>query len=1207
MTDSSEKPPLLTRVVEVFLRGDVAILLVVVSIGLGLAALVLTPREEEPQIVVPLADVLVSAPGLSAREVEHKITTRLEKLLYQIDGVEYVYSMSRPGQCIVTVRFYVGEDREDSLVKLYNKIHANVDRIPPSVAGWVVKPVEVDDVPIVNVTLWSDRPELYGDHQLRRLAEQLQNELQPIPNTNRVWVIGGRPRRIRVELNPGQLAARHTSALEVVQALRASNVNVRAGRFEQQDTEGVVEAGTLIRDAKDLEDLVIQISGDRPVYLKDVATVIDGPAEVDSYSWIGFGPAAESPTDPKDVPAKDLLILRGLRRQLPRLAEPDEKADALGRLGKLHRELAAWMAKPPEDADVDRMRPVHKGLSSLLKQDPAKIDAPRVEKLLAETNRLYEQAMVASPGRTYPAVHIAVAKRKGSNAVWVANDVQRRMAELAETHLPDGVWFRITRDYGETANEKVNELVESLVIAVVTVIVLIGVILGWRAALVIALAIPVCYSVTLFINLLAGYTINRVTLFALILSLGLLVDDPITDVENVARYFAMRLLPPRLAVLRAIQEVQPALILSTLAIIASFLPLMFITGMMGPYMGPMALNVPLTVTVSTLVALMITPWVAMMALRKLAAARTDQPAFDLTKRPIYRISRAVLGPILDRRWLSWATLGAVALLMLVALALPAFRIVPLKMLPYDNKNEFQILVDMPEGATLERTEAVTSRLGRYLAGVAEVRDYQLYVGLASPMDFNGMVRHYFLRRGANVADIRVNLAHKDRRRQQSHAILLRLRNDLTRLAEEADAKLKLVEVPPGPPVIATVTAEIYGPPDRSYDDLIAVGRRVQRRLDREPRIEDVDISAEDDQKRMTFVTDQPKAALSGVSKENVSKTLQLVLSGMPTTVVEQPGEVDPLWVELRVRRAARSATDDLEELYVRGQQGQLVQVGALGEFAEGLEDKTIYHKNLRRVVYVYGEVAGRPPADAILDIQFDKREESDGVPVTPAATIRSPDDRTWFSPGGRDPWSVPKGYEVNWRGEGEWKITLDVFRDLGLAFAAALVGIFVILMFQTGSRMLPLVIMLAIPLTLIGIMPGFWLLNVLVDRPVGGYPNPVFFTATAMIGMIALGGIVVRNSVVLIDFINQSQKEGLSMREAVIQSVAVRTRPIILTAGTTLLGNWVITLDPIFSGLAWAIIFGILTSTVFTLVVIPVVYWMLYGNRQEARATRSLT
>ncbi|MGM0485177.1 MAG: efflux RND transporter permease subunit [Planctomycetota bacterium] len=1116
--NSEEKTPFLSRVVELFLRGDVSISLVLVSLALGVAALILTPREEEPQIVVPLADVMISAPGLSAEEVERKVTIRLEKLLYQIDGVEYVYSMSHPGQSVVTVRFYVGEDREDSLIKLYNKIHSNRDQVPPAVTDWVIKPIEIDDVPIVNLTLWSEQPELYGEYHLRRLAEELQNEIKAIRDTNRVRVIGGPSRRARVELDPIRLAARHTSALQVARALQESNVQLRAGNFDQQNTEFVVDAGTFVRDARELKDLVVNLSDNRPVHLKDVATVTDGPAEVEHYTWIGFGQSA----------------------------------------------------RDPKAAKFD-----HDGASN------AK-----------------EQETTPGPGKFFPAVHIAVAKRKGSNAVWVADAVENRMSELAETHLPDGVHFRITRDYGETANDKVNELVESLVIAVLTVIGLIGLVIGWRAALVIALAIPVCYSITLFINLLVGYSINRVTLFALILALGLLVDDPITDLENIARYFSMRVFPPRKSVLRAVQEVRPALLLSTLAIIASFLPLMFITGMMGPYMAPMALNVPLTVTISTLVAFLVTPWLAMMAMKKLYQTGEEGEAYDLTKQPVYRISRAALGPILGRRWLSLSTLGLVGLLLVGAMLLPALRLVPLKMLPYDNKNEFQIIVDMPEGTSLEMTDAVTRRLGEYLAGVPEVVDFQLYTGLASPMDFNGMVRHYFLRRGSHVADIRVNLAPKKRRAQQSHTLLLRIRDDLTELARSAGANIKLVEVPPGPPVISTITAEVYGPPDGTYDDMMAAARRVEARMKREPGVVDVDTSIEADRQRFLFVTDKRKAALSGVSTKDIAETLRLALSGLKATVIQHSGEIEPLWVELRIPRSKRSATDDLEELYLVGQQGQLVQLGMLGEFQEDVESKTIYRKNLDRVVYVFGEVAGRPPADAIMDMELDRQE--DGTDPRPAATIRPVGERTWFSPGGRDPWAMPRRHSAVWTGEGEWKITLDVFRDLGLAFGAALIGIFVILMFQTGSRLLPLVIMLAIPLTMIGIMPGFWLLNALVNVPSGGYPNPVFFTATAMIGMIGLAGIVVRNSVVLVDFIQNAVAEGLALREAIIRSVAVRSRPILATAGTTLLGNLVITLDPIFSGLAWAIIFGIITSTVFTLVVIPVVYWLLFSRTDPA-------
>lgn len=1099
-TDTSDKQ-FMTRIVEVFLRGDVAILLIFVSLMLGGAALLITPREEEPQIVVPMADVFASAPGLSAEEMERQVTDRLEKLLYQIDGVEFVYSMSSPGQCVVTVRFCVGEDREDSLVKIYNKINSSTDKIPPVVQSWVVKPIEVDDVPIVIATLWSDQTQRYGDHELRRIAEEVQHELQAIPNANRVEVIGGRPRRIYVNLDAQRLAAHKTSPLQVAEALQVSNVTARNGSFEQQNMQFNVETGTFIKNVDELREIVVNVAGGRPVYLKNVATVVDGPAEAESYSWIGFGPADETYGDQTEL---------------------------------------------------------------------------------------------------FPAVQISVAKRKGSNAVHVADAVEETLAELSQTHLPDGTHFRVTRDYGETADEKVNELIEGLLVAVLTVVGLIGLTMGWRPALVIALAIPVCYSLTLFVNLLVGYSINRVTMFALILALGLLVDDPITDVENIARYFTMKILPPRQSVLRAVQEVRPALILSTLAIIVSFLPLAFITGMMGPYMAPMALNVPLTVTISTFVAFVITPWLAMVSLRHVSQPAGDDEAYDLTTKPLYRLSRFVLSPILSRGIYAWGVLAVIALLFALAMIPPIFRWVPVKMLPYDNKNEFQLIVDMPEGTTLERTDVVSRRLGRYLGGLAEVRDYEITVGAASPMDFNGLVRHYFLRSGPHVADIRVNLLAKDFRVQQSHEILLRIRDEVTQLAESLGANVKLVEVPPGPPVLASITAEVYGPPEGSYAGQIDVARQVMQRLKHEPGVVDLDVSAEDDQIRFVFETDKPKAALSGISTRAIADTVAAVLSGYKATVLHSAHEVEPLWIELKLPRARRSALDDLEEIYVQGREGQIVQLGSLGRFRETVEDKSIYHKNLQRVVYVYAEVAGRPPADAIMDVEWDRVGPGEATSSVPdPRPIRQ---RSWLSPGGGVAWSVPDGYRVEWAGEGELDITLDVFRDLGLAFGAALLGIFVVLMFQTGSRTLPLLIMSAIPLSMIGIMPGFWGLNLIMDRPIGGHPNPVFVTATAMIGMIALAGIVVRNSVVLIDFIHLAQAEGFSLEESIIRSVAVRTRPILLTAGTTLLANWVITLDPVFSGLAWAIIFGILTSTLFTLIVIPAAYWLIYRGQQHSPA-----
>jgi multidrug efflux pump subunit AcrB len=1095
---NSERPNIevsgLTRIVDVLLRGDIAILFCVVSLIIGIAALIVTPREEEPQIVVPMADVLVEAPGLSAAEVERKITDPLEKLLYQIDGVEYVYSMTQFGRCQVTVRFYVGEDREDSLLKLHNMLQSHTELVPPEVASWIVKPIEIDDVPIVIASLWSKAPDRYSDPELRRLATELQLRLQRIPNTNQVHVIGGRPRRIRVEIDPQRLAARQLSIEELRDSLSLSNIHQLAGDFEQMNDEFIVEAGDFLPDAASLKNLVVAVNDNRPVYLQDVAFINDGPAEVESLSWMGQGGRSED----------------------------------------------------------------------------------------------------GNPMALMPAVHISVAKRKGANAVAVAHAVDAEIREFAKQWFPDEVNWRITRDYGETANDKVNELVEGLIVAVLTVVGLIGLVIGWRPALVVALAIPVCYGLTLGINLMLGYTINRVTLFALILSLGLLVDDPITDVENIARYFAMKILPPRESVLRAIKEVRPALLLSTLAIIASFLPLSFITGMMGPYMGPMAINVPLTVTLSTVVAFAVTPWMAMVALRKMNLEAHDSEGFDITKRPLYRLCNRLLRPILQTRTRSVAVIGGVFALLLLSSLLPLLRLVPLKMLPYDNKNEFQITIDMPEGTPLAQTDAVARTIARQLPSLPEVRDFQLYVGTASPMDFNGMVRHYFWRQSPHQADIRVNLVDKENRRRQSHEIVMELRRYLESLDLPDGVNLKLVEVPPGPPVLATLTAEVYGPDSAPYSKLIEVTRQVEKRMAQEPGVVDVDSTIETEREKWVFVTDKPKAALSGISTLEIANTLSAAIQGIRAAELHLPQEIEPVWIEIRLPLEQRSSIEDFLSLYVKGKPDQMVQLSSLGHFERQPVEPTIHHKNLKRVAYVFGEVAGRPPADAIMDMHLDM-----GQPARDDTATRPLAGRTWLQPGSNIGWDVPQDFEVLWNGEGEWKITLDVFRDLGIAFGVALLGIYVMLMFQTGSRFLPLLIMVAIPLTLIGILPGFWVLNTLTQSTSYGDPDPVFFTATAMIGMIALAGIVVRNSVVLVDFIQISLSEGLDLQESIIRSVAVRTRPILLTAGTTLLGNWVITLDPVFSGLAWAVIFGILTSTLFTIVVVPVAYGLLFRHPTE--------
>ena len=744
--------PITQRIVELFLRGNLSVMLIVFSLLAGATALLVTPREEEPQIVVPLADVYVQVPGASAEEVERQIATRLEKLLYQIDGVEYVYSMSRPGSTIVTVRFYVGEDREDSLVKIYNKVQSNIDRVPATVAGWVVKPVEIDDVPIVNITLYSDR---YDDATLRRIAEELEIKLQSVKNTNKTFIVGGRPRQVRVELDPARLVAHSLSPLEVARALQVGNLTIHAGRFERTDMEFLVDAGVFFGGIEAIRNLVVGVHKGRPVYLQDVAEVHDGPAEVDTYTTIGFGPAAEG------IPAK-----------------------------------------------------------------------------------IHDEARVA--GTFFPAVHVAVAKKRGTNAVWVARSVERKLEELEENILPDGVYARTTRNYGETANEKVNELVHELATALIIVIGLILVVMGWREAMTVAVAVPITFALTLLINYFFGYTINRVTLFALILSLGLVVDDPIVDVENIYRHFKMRKEKPLQAVLTAVNEVRPPIILATLAVIISFVPMFFITGMMGPYMAPMALNVPLAMFMSLVVAFTITPWMAYHVLKG-EYGKADEEPWELEKSLTYRVYRAVLQPFFRSRGAAWGLILIVVLLIAGAGWLAMSRRVPLKMLPFDNKNEFQILLDMPEGTTLEATDAATRALADYLRTVPEVTDFQTYVGTASPMDFNGMVRHYYLRQGSNVADVRVNLMPKEDRKQESHGLTLRLRKDLEAIARRHNANIKLVELPPGPPVISTITAEICGQPHHSYEETIQAAKAVRRRLEAEPFVVDVDDSVEDDQ------------------------------------------------------------------------------------------------------------------------------------------------------------------------------------------------------------------------------------------------------------------------------------------------------------------------------------------------------------------------
>jgi multidrug efflux pump subunit AcrB len=1069
MTQPSEEVHLglTARLVKLFLLSKLPTIIIMVSLLAGLAALLYTPREEDPQIKVPMVDILIRFPGASPQEVENLVVINLEKKLWEMEGLEDLYSQARDGFAVVTAKFRVGENLETSLFKVYNKVFSNIDQVPQGVAGWVVKPMNINDVPIVTLTLHSDTAD---DYELRRVADELLHRLQQIPDTARSYVVAGRRRQVRVVPDPVRLAGHRLDLAALVQALEVSNVNVPAGHFSRQDREYLVEAGPFLKSADEVADLLVGLYQGKPVYLKDVAQVIDGPEEPVELSRIAFGPAAGEP---------------GVRR-----------------------------------------------------------------------------------GQFYPAVTMAFAKRTGTNAVTVAQGLLAKVAELQKEIIPPNIKIQVTRDYGKTANEKVNELIRELLIAVLSITVLLTLFLGWREALIVALAVPLTLAITLTGNMLFGYTINRVTLFALILSLGLLVDDPIIDVENIHRHFQLREHPPLEATLVAVDEVRAPTILATFTVIISFIPMYFVTGMMGPYMRPMPLNVPLAMLMSLAIAFTVTPWATYHLLKKEYGKEAKPLVLEETW--VYRAYTRIMTPLLESRRRSRIFLLAVVGLFVVSVLLPVLGLVPLKMLPFDNKNDFLVVADLPHDTPLESTQEALQDLGRYLTTVSEVDHVVTFAGVGAPIDFNGLVRHYYLMQGPWVGQIRVNLAEKERRAAASHAVTLWIRPALEEIAARQRVRLKIVEVPPGPPDLQTLVAEVYGPPGSSYGGIIREADRIKQFFLKTKGVVDVDTSVETDQPRFRFLVDRPKAALSGLSEAQIARALALAEAGEAVGRVHDPTERLPLPIFLRWPLAPRSSTLSLGQLYFKNPQGDMVPLEELGRFELDTAPKSITRKNLERVVYVTGNTAGLSPVNAILDLRGD--------------TARQP---------------PPPGYHVNYAGEGEWKITVQVFRDLGIAFAGALIGIYILLVLQTGSYTMPLVIMVAIPLTMIGVMPGFALLNAIFAGKVAGYANPIYFTATAMIGMIALAGIVVRNSIILIDFIHHHLDRGFSLEESVLRSGAVRFRPILLTALAAMFGSWVITLDPIFSGLAWSFIFGLFASTTFTLVVVPVIYYLL-ASRQAS-------
>ncbi|MBI5587347.1 MAG: efflux RND transporter permease subunit [Deltaproteobacteria bacterium] len=1058
------------KIAKAFIKSKLTPLIVIASLLLGVFAVVVTPREEEPQIAVPMIDVFVSYPGASAKEVEERVTAPMEKLLWEIKGVEYVYSIASPGGNLTIVRFYVGEGMETSLVKLYNKLMANYDSIPQGVSRPLVKPRSIDDVPILSVTLWSDR---YSGYDLRSVATVVADEIKKDKDVSETTVTGGQRRQVRIDLDPVRLKAYSASAFRIMGALRAANYNVRAGSFPLGNTEYAVDTGGFLKTSDEVRSVVVGVYQGRPVYLRDVAVVTDGPEEPASYVFMGLGPAAGE-----------------------------------------------------------------KGIKTADKGTAA-----------------------------FEAVTIAVAKKQGANASVVAREALKKVEALKGSTIPAGINATVTRNYGDTAREKSDELLEHMLIATVAVIILIALALGIRESAVVAVAVPVTLALTLLVNYLYGYTLNRVTLFALIFSIGILVDDAIVVVENIHRHFKLRGVSTDTAI-RAVDEVGNPTILATLTVIAALLPMAFVSGLMGPYMRPIPVGASAAMLFSLLVAFIVSPWLGYKVLK---GVRSHKGEADGGK-GLYRLYSRILTPLIDSRSKRFAVLGGVAVLLGLAMLLIPFKGVTVKMLPFDNKSELQVIIDMPEGTTLEQTAAVTGKLGEYLLTVPEVTDYESYIGTASPYNFNGLVRHYYLRQGPNVADIQANFVSRDKRSAQSHDIAKRLRPELKRIGDTYGARIKVAEIPPGPPVLSTLVAEVYGPDAKGR---IEVAKRIMGVFEATPGVVDVDWYVEDDQKKFVFEVDKAKASLNGIDTEAVSQSLRIALSGMGAGLLHVDYAKEPVELFLRAPLSQRSDLKSLKSIGVPSGTGSLVSLSELVKVRETTEDKTIYHKNLKSVTYVVGDVAGvaESPVYAILDMKKRIRELK-----IPAGYELEQFDSV-------QPWLENK-YSMKW--DGEWHITIEVFRDLGVAFGAVLILIYILVVAWFRNFLTPVIIMAPIPLTLVGILPGHRVFN-------------AFFTATSMIGFIALAGIIVRNSILLVDFIQMEWRETGDLKDAVLKAGAVRFRPILLTAMAVVVGSFVMLFDPIFQGLAISMMFGAVAATGLTLVAVPLLYYEFFRNKSPER------
>jgi multidrug efflux pump subunit AcrB len=1116
-TDAPRASGVAGRIARAFINSKLTPLIVIASILLGIASIALLPREEEPQIKVPMVDVMVNMAGFSAKEVEERATRPMEKLLWEIPGVEYIYSTSRDSESLVIVRFKVGSNPEDCLVRLTEKLRSNYDRIPHGVGTPLVKPKSIDDVPILALTFHSAR---YDHLTLRRLVAEVDDAVKAVPLVAETTIIGGSRRQVRVLLDPVRLASRNLSEAGLVPMLQQANRQYRSGGLTTNNQEFVIETGAFLTSAEDVGNVVVGVFGGRPVYLREVAKIVDGAEEPSNYTFFGWGAHATR------VP----------------IAATRRDSSSRGEVGES---------------------------SALASEEPA--------------------------------VTLSIAKRPGANAISVTHDVLRKIETLKGTLIPRDVEVSITRNYGETAAEKSNELLFHMGLAVIGVSLLIWLTLGWRESMIVALAIPATLALTLLVFYLLGFTLNRITLFALIFSIGILVDDAIVVVENIVRHFHLRQNKGRnwaAIAVEAVSEVGNPTILATFAVIAAVLPMAFVGGLMGPYMRPIPIGASSAMGWSLAIAFIVTPWASIRILRwgKKYSRLTEgiAPAgahshFAHEEDFFTRIYRRMMGPMIAQvRW-RWIFLGSISALLLLAMGLVALGWVKVKMLPFDNKSEFQVILNMPEGSSLERTAQAAREMAAAVRIEPEVTDYQIYAGVSAPYNFNGLVRHYFLRQGANVADVQVNMLPKGKRGAQSHDIAKRVRPRIAAIAAKYDARVAVAEVPPGPPVLQTLVAEVYGPNEQ---DRHVLARKVRDIFKSTPGVADVDWYVEADQPKARFVIDKEKAALHGISAETISETLRIAVGGESVDLLHLPREKEDVNIMLELPRSARTTPDELLALRVRsGDANALPEPGATGtapliplrelvHIERTTTEKSIYHKNLMPVTYVIGDVAGviESPVYAILKMnkalaKLDTREfGGDGTPVQIFNAVQ--------------PFTEAKP-ALKW--DGEWHITIEVFRDLGSAFAVVLVLIYVLMVGWFRSFVTPIVVMAAIPFSLVGILPAHGLLG-------------AFFSATSMIGFMAGAGIVVRNSIILVDFIEQRLAEGMPLAEAVVDAGAVRFRPMLLTAMAVVVGASVILADPIFKGLAIALMAGEIASLLISRMAVPVLYFMANNRRAATRA-----